>query len=224
VYFRFRAPRSIAHIPRPVRNWAELRKNFQIAVIDDEQFAPLNVLRQHGFNLTELGDITDINAVAYYPIIICDIRGVGGSFGSHLEGAHLVEEIKKRFPDKYLIANSGGAFGPEYNRALKSSEVFIRRGGPVEDWVQVLDAAIHQIGDPVQYWLRIRTLLLAHNFSTFDVFLLEDAFVKAIEKKDEFILSKAIRNANRIKNTGEILETVSGGLVSVVKLAIQIAT
>jgi hypothetical protein len=220
MYFRYTRPRALSELRRPLNNWTELRRHFPIAIIDDEEFVHFSALTKHGFVLQQLGDIADISAVAAYPVVSCDIKGVGASFGSPLEGAHLIAEVKKRFPDKYVIAYSAGAFGPEYKRALDFSDVFLRRGASIDEWTECLDIAIRRVGDPVEYWKRIRMLLLTHEVSTFEVFLLEDAFITSITNHDEFVLTKALQRAKKLQSVGDVLESVSHGLITVAKLAI----
>lgn len=190
--------------------------------MDDQAFPHKAALENHGFSLRELGDIADIDSVAAYPVVCCDISGVGSAFDSPLGGAHVVSEIKKRFPTKYVVAYSGATFGPEYARVLAASDVFIRRGTPASDWANVLDRAILTLADPVEHWRRLRTVLLDHNVSIFEVFLLEDAFVRSINEHKPFVLERAIERARRIEEAGSVLESAAEGLITVAKLAVHI--
>lgn len=84
-------------IPYQVSN----RNLVPIVCIDDQGMQYDQILINHGFNLKVLSDITDIRAVSDYPIVICDIKGIGKSFGSKFEGGHIIEEIHKNYPEKY---------------------------------------------------------------------------------------------------------------------------
>lgn len=223
MFIRLRQPRSLAQLTRPLRPVSQLRPHFRIAVVDNDAFEPAEQMRSHGFVLQELGDIADLAAISSYPIVACDISGVGVAFGSPLGGAHVVAEIRKRYPDKYIIAYSGGRFGAEYKKSLDASDVFIRRGSPAQEWVGAFDSAIAQVGDPIDYWVRLRQVLLSQGLSTFEVMLLEDAYVRAIEKKDEFILSKALRKARRKSEAASTLDQVADGAITVVKLALHLS-
>ena len=134
MYFRFRKPRSLSEIRRPQKTLTERRRDFPVAIIDNEPFARFDTLVSHGFSLRELGDIDDIAAVAEYPIVSCDIKDVGAAFESPFGGAHLIMEIRKRYPDKYVIAYSAGMFHAEYKRPLDYSDVFLRKGTSIDEW------------------------------------------------------------------------------------------
>lgn len=78
------------------------RENFKIAVIDDQNISLIRKLKQHGYQITHFEDIEDIDRLSKYKIIICDIEGVGKQFGSKYQGGHLIQEINKHYPLKYL--------------------------------------------------------------------------------------------------------------------------
>ena len=79
------------------------RVKIPIAVIDDELFNYKDLLRDYGFSITHFEDINDIKIVEAYPIVICDIKGVGKFLNSKLEGAQLISEIKKMNLNVYFI-------------------------------------------------------------------------------------------------------------------------
>src|SRR4051812_32693639 len=93
-----------------------LRSQIPILVVDDQEFPYLEVLRQHGFNLTFFNDISDVRQVNNFPVVVCDIKGVGKSFKSKYEGAHVIAEIKKYFPTKILIAFTAHMFDSSFNK------------------------------------------------------------------------------------------------------------
>jgi len=193
-------------------------------VIDNEPFLNAEFLRNNDFVVKELGDIKDIHAVADYPIVACDIMDVGTAFGSSIGGAHLVSEIKKLYPDKYVIAYSGAsAFGPEFHAPMGQADIFVRRGSPIEEWVRSLDEAIQTLGDPRRYWRRVRRVLLDHEVSLLEILLIEDAFIRSIQRDDSFILERELKHARAHKETAELLERISQGLIMVAKIAAHAA-
>jgi hypothetical protein len=110
MFYPIGTPKKLGNLPLTCPEMRILKQKTHIAVIDDEPFHRLEQLRTHGFNITELGDIKAIDQVGSYPIVVCDIKGVGKAFGSPLEGAHVLSEIRKTYPDKYLITFSGATF------------------------------------------------------------------------------------------------------------------
>ena len=223
MYIRLTQPKLLSSVPRITTNPALRRKHFPIAIIDNDPFLLTKELTYHGFDITELGDIRDFPAVSEYPIVACDIKDVGRHFGTKYEGAHVIAEIRKRYPDKFLIAYSAGMFSAEYTKYFDACDVFLRRDVGFDQWRESLDKGIEIIGDPAIRWNRVRVLLLESGMTTFDVFLIEDAYISSFKKKDPFILEKALTRAASIRSTGEIVQSISHGLITVVKLAIKTA-
>jgi hypothetical protein len=126
-----------------------------------------------------------VDQIAEYPIVVCDIRGVGKYLSSDLEGAHLIEEIRKSYPDKYLISYSGAQFDITYNNPLRGVDASIAKDAPTEQWVAILERGIETITNPKERWIRLRQDLLHRGVEIHEVFKLEQGFIKAIERRDE---------------------------------------
>ena len=176
-------------------------------------------LSSHGFILRELGDIKDFAAVAEYPIVACDIKGVGAHFGTKYEGAHVISEIRKRYPDKFIILYSAGLFGPQYKKYYDFCDICLAKDVGFDQWKDTLDDGVRTVGEPIRRWKRIRAVLLDANMPAFEVFLLEDAYIASLIKKDESILSKALSRAEQAESTSEIIKSISSGLITLVKTA-----
>lgn len=157
---------------------SELRSITRVALIDDEPFRLMQPLRSHGFNIVELGgDVSSLEQVAPYPVIVSDIRGVATGLNSSLEGAHLISEIRKSYPDKYLVAYTGVAQSIRYSDALSKADRNLPKGAPAEEWVAALDMGLEAVGTAHNRWLRFRMHLLKQGIDSFDLYKLEQAFV-----------------------------------------------
>lgn len=168
------------------------RKNFQIAVIEDKVFPCLDELRNHQYNITVFPDIARLSVLADFDIVISDIKGVGKHFGSSLEGAHMIEEIHKRFPNKYLIAYSGSTYNPTYNRYFKLCDDTKKKSVDVHEWVTTIDRALELINDPVFQWEKTRQILISQRFSLEQISSIEKAYAKSILKKNMSSLEKVV--------------------------------
>ena len=180
----FGKPKQIADlkvIARPPLG--TLRERVPIVAIDDKGFVYLNVLRNHGFNIKELLDVTDVKAVESYSIVICDVRGVGKAFGSGFEGAHVISEIKKHYPNKILIVYTGEMFDASYNQYFALCDWSMKKDAQSEDWVNILDNAIAAFLDPIDQWKKVRSYLINLDVPTIRLAELEDHYVKSILKK-----------------------------------------
>jgi len=165
---------------------------FKIAVIEDKVFPFLEELRRHDFNITIYNDIERINLIADYDIVVSDIKGVGKLLGSKLQGAHLIEEIHKRYPSIYLIAYSASLFNPEYNKYFQLCDETKKKGIDVNDWVKTLELAIKNINDPIYQWEKSRKILLKNGVDIGIVSKLERVYVKSIIKGKKGILIKQL--------------------------------
>lgn len=119
----FGTPERLNSIGQEAIDMAQAKLRVEIAVLDDNPFAPKEALLNHKFRVTELGpDIRSLDQVSTYPIIVCDVAGVGRAFGSSLEGAHLVNEIRKAYPDKFLIGYTGQTHSVATTNALTAAD------------------------------------------------------------------------------------------------------
>lgn len=221
MYIKFKSPLQMSAIPRLPFSTTAIRSRFRIAIVDNDPFEHTDELRKHGYDITELGDIRDFKAVAEYPIVACDVRDVGIHFGNSYQGAHVLAEIRRLYPDKFLIAYSGGVFGPTYKKYWDMCDVFLRRDVGTDQWVETLDRGIVELGDPVRHWSRVRKLLLDSGVSAFEVYLLEEAYIKSMLTKQSYHLERAMDRVKKTTTAGEILDHIATGLVIAIKLFIH---
>jgi len=178
-------------------NKAELRRNVEILVIDDENFSPEEHLQRIGFRVVHKKDIDNINDVAEYTVILCDIRGVGKTFGSKREGAFVIKEIKEKYPSKQVIAYTASSYDPSYTKDMNHADMTIQKGMALDDWVDAIDEQIKKAVDPIYQWERLRMELLQNGLSTIFVARLEDKYVQAIKRKNFTTLEKLASSENQ---------------------------
>lgn len=165
-----------------LRNAAQRRGLVSIAVIDDEAFAPQSNLASYGYRITPLGDIRDIADVAKYQIVLCDIIGVGRFFDASIQGASLIAEIKRSYPEKVVIAYTGAAMNDRSARiATARADRILRKDAPIEDWIELLDEMSKEATDPHVIWNKIRSRFVEMGISSKDVLMLEDAYVRDVK-------------------------------------------
>ena len=172
------------------QNVLDLRKMIDILVIDDEEFSPGGFLEKNNFRLTYKKDIDNVKDVSEYPIIMCDIRGVGKHISETYEGAYLIKEIKTSYPEKRVIAYTASQYDASYNKFLNYSDELLTKGTALEDWVTILDNQIHKSVDPIYQWGKLRNQLIDKGSSTIEVAKLESYFVESCKRKDFSIHEK----------------------------------
>lgn len=142
-------------------------------------FLYLEQLRRLGFNITTYKDVTDLNMLSSYDVIICDIKGVGKDFDSEFEGAFLLRELKKKYPYKGFAAYTGSAFDIRINTFLIDIQI-IKKDITIDEWCTAIDSLIRNICEPKIVWNRIRKDLLDKDVSLLDLERLEDEFVDRV--------------------------------------------
>ena len=173
---------------------AKLRENTKILIIDDDDFPLLQPLSAAGYNLTKKNgneDIKTLDDVYVYDIILCDIKGVGKHFGGTLEGAHLAEQIKIKFPNKIIISYSASMYEITYQKHLEKLDGSYSKGLGVEDWSAILDEHIKNLADPIAQWKKTRTILLDNQLPLIEIAKIESYYVKAV-KRNEFADFKSL--------------------------------
>lgn len=164
---------------------AELRKAVPIAVIDDEPFAAEFNLRNHGYTITQLGDIRSINEVEPYRIVLCDLMGVGKHFDPNRQGASLIQEIRFSYPATIVVAYSGSSLNSIPARAAKEhADLTLKKDEDISEWRRVLDDLIQKASDPYFLWNRTRMQLTSMELDTKKILTIEDAYVRSVLKGD----------------------------------------
>lgn len=161
------------------------RSRVKVLCIDDQGMQYDDILRKHGFNIRVLEDIEDIGAVSDYPVVICDIMGIGKGFGSEYEGGHIIEEIRRKYPAKVVIAHTGQQFDARFNRFFDMCDFVLTKDIDSDQWVSVLDKSINKLLCPLEQWKKLRAFLFNKEVSTRKVFELEQEYIIAITTKDK---------------------------------------
>lgn len=185
--FCFPKPKSINDLQRDktlaarLRSPAELRKSIKIAVIDDQPFAPEHNLKNNQFQIVTYTDIHKVSQILEYPIILCDLQGVGLQLANDMQGAYLIEEIKRNYPEKAVIAFTGGSANSNISRRAElAADDYLKKDASIEDWRDILDKHIGNLSDPVYVWKQLRVRLMTAEIAPLELMQLEHAYVSNI--------------------------------------------
>ncbi|WP_428592343.1 hypothetical protein [Sphaerochaeta sp.] len=215
MFFTFGDPDRLSSIGQEATDLTDAKSKIEIAVIDDNPFAPREALLIHKFRIVELGpDIRSVDQVSTYSIIICDVSGVGKAFGSQLEGAHLVTEIRKAFPDKYLMAYTGMTYSLAITNALTTADKRMEKDASIEAWVQTLEVGISEVVNPRNRWIRFRRALLERGVELFDVLKLEQAFIKSVQNRNQSYLENKARSLGISEDFKDLIIKFSANAVA----------
>ncbi len=158
----------------------ELRKVTRIAVIDDMNFAPMQNLTSNDFNFSHFRDIPNLDLVHDFPIVLVDLLGIGMELNPVSQGAHVIREIKSRFPDKFVIAYTGGADHQLLAPSVSAADHFTHKDTSIDDWCALLDEAIGVVKNPTVMWKKLRCKLLAEGVTPLQLVILEDTLVTCL--------------------------------------------
>jgi DNA-binding NarL/FixJ family response regulator len=191
MYFRIRKFLSVSDLEKELslRNFHQRiidnRSRFPVVVIDDKPFTPIEFLRRHNYHITHLFDVNQIDAVARFPIVLCDLLDVGSSLNPNLQGAGVIQEIKKSYPEKIVVAYTGGGPSPLVEKAIAIADGYLKKDASIDEWCEVLDDAISSQANPATVWRKVRLRLLDAAITPYELAVLEDAFTRnAIEGKE----------------------------------------
>ena len=125
--------------------------------------------------------LSTIDVVTPHHIVLCDLKGVGHALDARKQGAFVIREVKASYPEKYVIAYTGGLTHEVISReAFQTSDSFLKKDADIDTWVGKLDDFILQLLDPYIVWQRQRTALVQRQVDTLTILTLEDAYVRSI--------------------------------------------
>jgi DNA-binding NarL/FixJ family response regulator len=187
-----------------LKNWNQVKsrskENVSILVVDDEDFSPLEPLKKNGFNIISLKDIDNISQIEPFSVVLYDLQGIGLSLNMEMQGAHLIRETKKRYPEKYVIAYTGGASDQRVHRAITEADLYVPKDKSISDWVDLLSNAVDEVTNPVIVWKKFRYKLLEKGLLPFQITILEDAFVRYYECGPYKLKEELLKSLGFVKN------------------------
>jgi hypothetical protein len=161
----------------------EKRKLVRIAVIDDNIFAPHRNLETLEYRIDFLGDVTSLEKLTPYQIVLCDLQGVGTALDAKKQGAFLIREIKKNSPEKYVVAYTGGGLNQTITReAAADADKLLKKDADIDEWSATLGGLILKLLNPYTVWQRQREALVEREVDTLVMLKLESAFVASLDR------------------------------------------
>lgn len=181
--------KKLSDIDRDPYSLAQLKEKYVVLIIDDKQFDVVETLRNNGFRVDHWRDIEDISSVEKYPIVACDVSGIGEKLrpGSRSGGIHVLNEIKKHYPDKYLIQYSTRSQDLDEN--LTKADLIYPKDTGIDAWQRDVEQSFRELGNPKKRWLRIRKKLSDEGVDAYEIFRIEQAYIKEITGGEECLES-----------------------------------
>lgn len=169
-------------------NIFDRRPSVPVVAIDDQPFEAATNLRQNNYTITHLNDINTLGEIRPFAIVLCDLQGVGSALHANMQGAHLIKELKKHFPEKYVIAYTGGHPNATISQEAKLfANKHLKKDAAIDRWIEVLDEAIKNVTDPVQTWKVFRTRLLDAGITPLQLTKIENDFVISYDQGSQAV-------------------------------------
>lgn len=173
-----------------------LKRNTKVLIIDDDDIVVLNSLKKQDYDVEQKKDIESLNEIAAYDIVFCDVKGVGKMFSATYEGAHLVKQIKKQFPDKMVISYSAIGYDSKYEEYLAYADARVAKGSTIEDWTNIIDEGIEKKANPTVLWINTRNKLLDASVPIAQIAKYESKYVRAVKRGQFESMKKLYESKN----------------------------
>ncbi|CAK6716173.1 hypothetical protein HORM4_790045 [Vibrio harveyi] len=189
---------------------AYLKRNTPIAIIDDEDFADLDGIRNAGYSPTHFRDLDSFDQLVSFPIVICDIQGVGGKFGSSTDGSYIIQQVCEQFPDKYTIVVSSKSASLGTAARIEKADAKLTRGDR-DALNNVILNAVKTMGDSVERWKRFRRHLIEEKqIDLYHVWELEQEFIKSLNSKSTKSFSAYVNKHTEDFVKGLLISFIAG--------------
>ncbi|WP_432777582.1 hypothetical protein O4O02_23390 [Pseudomonas fortuita] len=184
MFMTFGTPTSLNEIDIDPLSIKGLKEKFEILIIDDNPPPMLETLKRSGFRVRDLQNIETIETVEPYPIVACDIQGIGTTLrpGDPNGGLHVLSEIRKYYPDKYLIQYSTKL--QPIASSLNKADVIFPKDTPIGVWQDTIEKTLKELGNPKKRWIKVRTRLSTEGLDAFKILQLEQAYIKNIQNNN----------------------------------------
>lgn len=193
-----------------------MRSQTNICILDDLEPPYKSELISSGFCIQHVADIKHITEVRNYPVVICDIDGVGTEIDSKQQGLGIALQISKAYPQIALGIYSGHTHGLVHR---PDTALLINKDDDKESWSDKLDELIARTKDPRQVWSKIAVRLFNEGIPAKDIAKVESNYVKCYIKKRPMD-----RLCDHIELTKEALEAINSILSVLTNVTTIIAT
>lgn len=123
----------------------DIRKRAKILVIDDMEFAYLDLFKGDGYTVDKWSDVDDLQKLeaGYYDVLLLDIQGVGKSH-SHEQGLGILKHLRQTCPAQIIIAYSNADFSLKYQEFFKLADDTLAKSDDYVQFKRTVDTLLAQ--------------------------------------------------------------------------------
>ena len=129
----------------PDLSMEEIRKRAKILVVDDMDFAYLDLFRKDGYTLDKWDDVDDLPKLesGYYDIVLLDIQGVGRD-QSQEQGLGVLRHLRLACPAQIVIAYSNADFSLKYQEFFQMADGTLAKSDDYVEFKRMVDRHLGQ--------------------------------------------------------------------------------
>jgi DNA-binding NarL/FixJ family response regulator len=127
------------------RKWPEIsmedvRKRSKILVIDDMDFAYLELFINDGYSIDKWNDVDDLPKLekGYYDIILLDIQGIGKAQSAE-QGLGILKHLRKTSPAQVIIAFSNADYSLKYQDFFRMADLTLSKSSDYVEFKRAVD-------------------------------------------------------------------------------------
>ncbi len=129
----------------PQLGWEEIKKRGRLLVIDDAEFAYIELFRRDGYTIEQWHDVTDLEKLEKggFDVIMLDIRGVGSEISKD-EGFGVLKHIRKVRPAQFVIAYSASDYDLTQLDFFRLADAVMPKSADYVDFKREVDRLLQQ--------------------------------------------------------------------------------
>ncbi len=172
------------------RDLSDIKDICRILFIDDEEFEIVEILKKQGWEARRIEDVDNLDGadIRDNHIFFVDISGVGKKLNYSKEGLSIISEIKRKFPEKKVIAYSS-LTQDAFDIDIKSADERISKNSGTREFQRVLEEKAQELFSYEMIKKRIIDLICHETGQTLPEHSI-DKLLRRREIKQDYIIKK----------------------------------
>jgi hypothetical protein len=109
-----------------------------------------------------------------------------------------------------------------YQSYINKADLALSKANTIQEWTEILDVAVDVISDPKRRWVRMRGELLTSGMELYDIFNLEQSYIKSVIDKSEEPLSEKCNSLDLDPRIKDLMSTfITTALSEIIKKTME---
>jgi CheY-like chemotaxis protein len=134
----------------------EIRKRSRLLVVDDAEFAYVELFKRDGYTIDKWNDVDDLAKMesGYFDVILLDMKGIARA-QSKDQGLGLIRHLKDVRPMQLIVAFSSADFSLKYKEFFDRADGVLAKGADYVEFKQLVDSLLVKRFDLEFYLARL---------------------------------------------------------------------